>query len=107
MKKYLITGLIALNVILALALAASFLKVSPAQAQPMGLSGNFLMVSGAILGTKADIVYVVDLESRQLLALYYDRATDKTSSVGTRDLIRDLGSEPEGSRRRVPVRPRY
>lgn len=106
MKRHLITGLIALNVLLAVAVTASFLRVPQAQAQPMGLSGNFLMVSGAILGSKSDIVYVIDLESRQLMAMYYDRASDRISSVGTRDLIRDLGSEPEGSKRRVPVRPR-
>jgi hypothetical protein len=110
MKNYLITGLIALNVILAVAVAASFLKVSPAQAQPMGLSGNYLMVSGAILGSKSDIVYIIDLENRQLQALYYDRPSDRLTSVGSRDLVRDLalGETTEGSaRRRIPAgRPR-
>ncbi|NLE30053.1 MAG: hypothetical protein GX629_10335 [Phycisphaerae bacterium] len=106
MKNYLIIGLIVLNVVLVGTLAVGLLNIPQANAQPIPLSGNFLMVSGAILGSKSDIVYVIDLENRRLLALYYDRASEKTSSVGTRDLIRDLGSEPEGSRRRVPIRPR-
>lgn len=106
MRKHLITGLIVLNVILAVAVLLTFLNVPQAKAQPMGLSGNFLMVSGAILGSTADVVYLVDLEHRQLQAIYYDRASDRVSSVGARDLIRDLAGTPDSSRRRVPGRPR-
>jgi hypothetical protein len=107
MRKHLITGLIVLNVILAIAVTLTFFNIPQAKAQPMGLSGNFLMVSGAILGSTADIVYLIDLENRQLQAIYYDRASDRVTSVGARDLIRDLAGTPESSRRRVPGKPKY
>ena len=107
MRKYLVAGLIVLNVVLAVALGASLIHIPQAQAQPMGLSGNFIMVSGSILGSKSDIVYMVDLENRQMISLYYDRAQGQVSWVGTRDLVRDLssgasGSERTGTKRRVP-----
>jgi len=106
MRKYLIAGLIVLNVVLAVALTASIVHIPQAQAQPMGLSGNFLMVSGSILGSKADIVYMIDLENRQLVSMYYDRSQGQVSWVGSRDLVRDLGgalregSERTGAKRR-------
>ncbi len=92
MRNYLIVGLVVLNVILVAVAAISFFHLPAANAQPMGMSGNFLMVAGAILGSKANVVYVVDLENRQLNAFFYDRATQEVSLVGSRDLIRDLAS---------------
>jgi hypothetical protein len=106
MRNLLLTGLIVLNVVLAAAVLVSVFHVPPAQAQPIGMSGNFLMVSGSILGSKADIVYVIDLENRQLTTLYYDRSKDEVSQVGTRDLVRDLArtgaTERAGEARKRP-----
>jgi hypothetical protein len=106
MRKYLIAGLIVANVALAVALTASIVHIPQAQAQPMGLSGNFLMVSGSILGSKSDIVYMIDLENRQLISMYYDRSQGQVSWVGTRDLTRDLSGGLGGSTERAGTRRR-
>jgi len=114
MRKLLLVVLVGVNLVLAAALIAKLLKLPAARAQPMGQSGNFLMVSGDIMGTNADAVYVVDLERRQLHALTYNRSKRQVSHVGARDLARDLalasiqsGKRPEKTRRPQRIRKRY
>lgn len=97
MRTCLLVGLVAVNVVLAGAVAVHLVRLPQAHAQPMGLSGNFLMVNGTILGSASDAVYVVDLASRQLTAMLYDRSTQSVNLLGTRDLARDFGlTQPGG-----------
>jgi hypothetical protein len=114
MRKHLLTGLIVVNVILAFLVGASLFHAPLAKAQPLGLSGNFLMVNGNVLGLPNDVVYAVDLTNRQLSALYYDRNTPEVTLVGQRDLVRDLalqagagiprpGTNPRTRRLQVPI----
>lgn len=91
MRKMLLITLIVVNIVLLGALASKVLRVSDARAQPIGTSGNYLMVSGGVLGSTADAVYLIDLTRRQLYALMYDRGTRQATQVGSRDLLRDLG----------------
>ncbi|MFA5863267.1 MAG: hypothetical protein WC975_01115 [Phycisphaerae bacterium] len=109
MRNFLVGGLIVLNIILALAVMASLFQIPTAKAQTLGLSGNYLMVNGTILGIPNDVVYIVDLPNRQISALIYDPTTQVVVNVGSRDLIRDLGVGTElgiprpGATRRVPA----
>ncbi len=90
MKNLVLILLIAINLLLAGILIYKTIDLPQAKAQPIGLSGNYLMVSGAILGTKSDAVYIVDLEQRKLHALHYERSTRRVTHQGTRDLTQDL-----------------
>jgi hypothetical protein len=90
MRNYLLTGLIIVNVVLACLIGASLFHVPVAKAQPLGLSGSFLMVNGSTVGLPNDVVYLVDLTNRQLSALYYDRNIQDVALIGQRDLVRDL-----------------
>jgi hypothetical protein len=90
MRKYLLTGLIILNLILAFLVGASMFHAPVAKAQPIGMAGNFLMLNGTVVGLPNDVVYVVDLTNRQLSALYFDRNIQDITLIGQRDLVRDL-----------------
>jgi hypothetical protein len=114
MRKYLLTGLIVVNIILAFMVGASLFHAPQAKAQSMGLAGNFLMVNGTVLGLPNDVVYTVDLSNRLLSALYYDRNIPEVTLVGQRDLVRDLapqagqgiprpGTTPRTRRMQVPI----
>jgi len=94
MKKLMVFTLIVVNVALLIGLATRFAKPREAQAQPLGLSGNYLMVAGNVLGTTEDAVYLLDLGSRQLYALLYDKTRKDILVAGPRDLLRDLGYAP-------------
>lgn len=110
MRNYLVGGLIVLNAMLIVAVGASLLQWPEARAQSVGLGGNYLMVNGSILGASNDVVYLVDLQTRQLSALYYDRTNQGVTRMGSRDLVRDLGvpaeqgmPRPGGPARRTPA----
>jgi len=102
MRNLLLSGLIVVNLILIVAVAGSVFHLPQAKAQVMGLAGNFMMVSGSVTGFPNDVVYIVNLETRQLSALTYDR---DLSQIGARDLNRDL-SVPAGMPRPGAERPR-
>ena len=93
MRNVIMVSLIIVNVVLAGILVFRILDIPQAKAQPIGMSGNYLMVSGAILGRNADAVYIVDLDKRKLHALFYDRARRTISHQGTKDLVKDLSGE--------------
>lgn len=99
MKNLVLIFLILLNLVLVTVVVHRLMDNKPAYAQPMGLSGNYIMVSGAILGKGADAIYIIDLEKRRLHALYYDRASREVSYHGSRDLSQDLSGESRRSRR--------
>ncbi len=96
MKNLFIVLLVVINVLLAGALIYKTVALPVAKAQPIGLSGNYLMVSGAILGTRSDEVYIIDLEKRKLHALHYEHSTGRITLQGTRDLTQDLASRATG-----------
>lgn len=94
MRRIVLIGLIGVNVVLAGAVLGSVFQIPHAMAQAMGLSGNFLMVAGGVLGTNADVVYVVDLSDRELVALQYNRSSGAVEIKGRRNLDRDLAQPP-------------
>ncbi len=90
MRKAVLITLVVVNVLLAAMLAGTVFRPKSALAQSVGLSGNFFMVAGKVLGSRSDVVYVVDLETRELIALQFDRPTSRLSIKSRRDLARDL-----------------
>ena len=71
MKKFVIIGLICLNVGLLLALASSAWAATPAQAQVV-VGGKNYMVLTAKVRSDEDAVIITDLDTRRTLAFRYD-----------------------------------
>ena len=106
MRKVLLVALITLNVVLGATVAAKLLQPREARAQPLGLSGNYLMVAGSIMGTTSDAVYVVDLTNRELLAMVYGRSSRDVEIKGRRSLARDLGLTEQPTEQKPGARTR-
>lgn len=96
MRKGVIWALVGVNLTLLVLIVGSKLHLPQAVAQSLGLAGNYLMVSGGVLGTTSDAVYVVDLGNRELLALHMERSSKMIEVRGRRDLARDLGAPSSG-----------
>ena len=99
MKNAVLVALICLNAALAVALAAEALA-PPANAQVIGGGTSYLMVTGRV-GSNFEAVYVLDLASRRLVGLRYDRNRRPSPGmvvigpVGGRPLKRDFGRDRE------------
>jgi hypothetical protein len=81
-------GLIALNALLLLVLAAVVLGAR-AQAQGARPRGDYISVSGAVPGTNAEVVWIIDGVSQELLGISYDYNSKKLVGVGYRNLAND------------------
>jgi len=90
MRRVLLVSLIVVNLVLVVTLIGTVFHPHDAFGQAIGLSGNFLTVAGGVLGTHADVVYVIDLANRELFTLQYNRSSEKIEMKGQRDLERDL-----------------
>lgn len=90
MRNVVLICLVLINLSLAGMVVFKVFDVPKAAAQPIGLAGNYMMVSGSVLGKKSDVVYIIDLGKRKLHALHYDRSKQRIVHSGTRDLVRDL-----------------
>ena len=108
MRKYLVAGLLVLNLVLGVLVIKSIFHIPDAKAQSLSLSGNYIMVSGQSIGIPSDVVYLLDLSSRQLTAMTFDQSTGRVRVVGSRDIIRDIGGALEQTTARPPgtIRPR-
>ncbi len=109
MRNFVLICLVLINLSLAGIVVLKVFDVPKASAQSIGLAGNYIMVSGAVLGRKADVVYIIDLAKRKLHALQYERSKQTITHKGTRDLVRDLagGGVTIRTRRRRTRRPMY
>jgi len=73
MKTKILSGLVALNVVLAVCLAGRFLRPARAEAQARGARpSDYIMVPGEIIGGPSEVVYVVDTTNGVLGAMTYD-----------------------------------
>ena len=90
MKGYLIGALIVVNLLLVFVLVFGS-SPQPAQAQAFRGQTNYIMASGRITDS-ADILYVVDLATRRMVAIESDVNNKGRLSVwaGAADLKRDL-----------------
>ncbi|MHC4294227.1 MAG: hypothetical protein ACYSTL_01435 [Planctomycetota bacterium] len=93
MKKVLIITLVCVNVVL-LASLILVAGVGRAEAQVYRGGTDYLMVTGKI-GTNWEAVYVIDMETRRLLAWRFDRTKNRLLRFRGRMLQNDFrrGSE--------------
>jgi hypothetical protein len=88
MKRTLIVVLVSVN--LALLVALVFGPASPrADAQVIGGGADYLMVTGQI-GTNWDGVYIVDLDTRRMLSMRWDRTRKQMVPIRGRQLRTDF-----------------
>ena len=96
MKRPVLAGLIVLNVVLVVALLGRVYHTPAAQAQGVGLSGNYLTAAGEVKGAR-DGLFLIDLENRYMHLLLFERSSGRIVYVDGRSLVRDLAatSTPE------------
>ena len=93
-KKSLLALMLVLNIILLVALVGMVYSPSTAYAQAAGTAGNFLAVAAEVQSDR-DALFVVDLATRNLHVLGYDRNSGQISYLSWRDLSRDFsGGRP-------------
>lgn len=89
-------GLIALNIVLLLLLAALVLApASVAQRATGGRArGEYSMLSGKITGSTAHAVYILDSSNQDLIAVRWNESTKSMDAIGYRDLKEDAQASP-------------
>ena len=88
MTRRSIQGLFLINGLLLLALAV--VTFAPAAtAQQSRFRGNYTMVSGRAQGSSPYILYIIDQNSRELVAIRYDTPKRVVEGMGYADLIGD------------------
>ncbi len=85
--------LICTNLVLVTALVLFAAGPRVAHAQPTGLAGNYLLVSGQIQ-SQFDALYLADLRERTLHTFYFIKGSKEVEYAGYRDLERDFRNNP-------------
>lgn len=88
-KNVCLTLLICLNVLLLTAVVLCTYSPPAAYAQPTSLAHDYLIVAGEIQD-EHDALYIIDVRTRLLHVLYYQRGTNRLRYAGTRDLEQDF-----------------
>lgn len=89
-------GLIVLNVVLLLLLGAvTFGSQAIAQGRQRG---DYVMAAGGVNGALSGVVYIVDTQNHQMIAVSYDPTSKSLSGVGARSLVRDAAQLSQGGR---------
>lgn len=91
MKQAILVALVCLNVALATALVCTA-GSPPAYGQVVGGGSDYLVMTGKISGDW-DGIYVIDLGSRKLLSLRFDKLKNRIMVSSGADLVRDFGRE--------------
>lgn len=91
-KNFLVSLLVCLNMVLLTGMILASYSPPAANAQTVGLAGNYLMVAGEIQDGY-DAMYLIDLRNQTLHAFYYDRGPNKLAYGQYRDLRRDFRNE--------------
>jgi hypothetical protein len=83
-------ALIALNAVLLAGLAAVCLTPSTAKAQSFA-GASYLMIAGDVTGRgQQAAIYVIDVNSGQVLSLFFNGANDQWQTIAYRDVKPDL-----------------
>jgi len=90
MSKRSLGALIVLNLVLFIGLAVVSLPTEPARAQ-FGGGPNYLMISGQTVGRDSqDAVYVAELSTAKVVALFINTANNTIEVVAGRDVRGDF-----------------
>jgi hypothetical protein len=73
MKSKFVWALVALNVVLAAALVARWMKPQTAMAQAAARPGDYIMVPAEVVGGSSTLIYVVDTSNNQLSGIAFDQ----------------------------------
>lgn len=88
-------GLIALNVgLLALVGALTLAPHAGAQRAGARAPGDYTMVSGRIVGGSTNVVYILDANNQEMVAVRWNPTTKSLDGVGFRDLSADAQMQP-------------
>ena len=91
LKRSAIGVLVAVNLLLLVALLVGSSSLPPAYAQIAGRSGNFVCATAKAGGQSYDVLYLLDVTSRQLNGFYPVRANrNQLSATKPRDLTKDF-----------------
>ena len=83
-------GLLLLNgLLIALLAAVTFAPTAEAQQR---FRGKYAMVSGRAQGSPPYLLYILDQNSRQLVAVRYNVQQDLLEGMGYRDLVKDAAT---------------
>ncbi len=93
MKRAIIVGLLCLNVGL-LVWLVSVAGTPTAKAQVLGGGNDYMLLTGEVAGG-FDALYMLDLASRKIRVLRFDKTTKRMVSVGLLDLKREFGRQVE------------
>lgn len=84
-------SLLALNMVLVGVLAlVSVAPSSDAQSRTRS-RGDYAMLSGRVIGSSEQALWIVDSGNQELMVMRWDRGKHSVKSVGYRDLATDLG----------------
>jgi len=90
MNKRSLGALVALNIVLLVALAVVSISPQPANAQVGLRQSEFIMVSGIVRGRQQQaVVYIIDLSTGQMVAIFHDANTGKSSFIAARNMASD------------------
>ena len=91
MNRRSLASLILLNAVLLAALVVSSLT-PPAEAQ-FGAGASYMMIAGQTRGrSNQDVVYVVDMQSSQMVAMMFNSSNNRFEYFATRRIADDAGS---------------
>lgn len=93
MNRKSVHALVVLNLVLLVALFVIGLSPAPATAQGLGGGPEFLMIAGkSQIRDNVSTIYLVELQSAQMLAIQFDTRNDSLEVVGARSLSADFSA---------------
>jgi hypothetical protein len=102
MKNRIVWALVALNVLLAVTLAARWGGENTAMAQ-VRRPADYVMINGEISGGSSAVVYMIDTTNGLLGAMVYDDSNKQLNTMPPIDLARVFETGPAGGAGRVPA----
>jgi hypothetical protein len=93
MKRRILWALVALNVLLAVTLAARLTGENRAVAQGVRRPADYIMIPGEVTGGSSAVVYIIDTSNGLLGAMTFDDSSKQLNTMPPIDLARvfDLG----------------
>lgn len=94
MKKAVIATLLCLNVGLLAGLFYVNMSAADAQAQIIPFKTTNYVVSTVSIGANWEGVSIIDMSTRKMLCLKWDRSTSKITPIGGKSILKDSSTRP-------------
>ncbi len=82
-------SLVALNLVLAAAVGATFVVEATGQSGAPRGRGEYTMIGGEVQGGNANAIYVLDGSNQEMIALRWNDSRNRLEGIGFRDLDKD------------------